>query len=110
MRPVTPPRSSNHTPLAKSESGIKGHSHSQGQETKVAVRARVGVTGSPIDGSATAAGGGDAGSMCDLQAWECDLAFENARSGRLAMKHMEGRRLRLRSDKVCVLCCAVLCE
>lgn len=101
MRPVTPPRSSNHTPSAKSEAGSKGHSHSQGQGTKAAARVRAGVGGSPIDGGVTAAGGGDAGSMCDLQAWECELAFENARSGRLARKHMEGRRLRLRSEKVC---------
>lgn len=46
------------------------------------------------------AGGGDAGSMCDMQAWACELSFENARSCRLARKHMDGRRLRLRSEKV----------
>lgn len=45
-------------------------------------------------------GGGDAGSMCDMQAWACELSFENARSCRLARKHMESRRLRLRSEKV----------
>ncbi|CAN0326864.1 unnamed protein product, partial [Laminaria digitata] len=46
-----------------------------------------------------AEGGGDAGSMCDMQVWACELSFENARSCRLARKHMEGRRLRLRSEK-----------
>ena len=38
--------------------------------------------------------------MCDMQVWACELTFENARSCRLARKHMEGRRLRLRSEKV----------
>lgn len=45
-------------------------------------------------------GAGDAASMCDMQAWACQLVFENSRGCRLARKHMEGRRLRLRSEKV----------
>lgn len=82
MRPVAAPRAS--TPRSSTGGGGGG-----------------GTEGALSGASVESGGGGDAGSMCDMQAWACELAFENERSCRLARKHMEGRRLRLRSEKVC---------
>ncbi|CAM9254940.1 unnamed protein product [Ectocarpus sp. 6 AP-2014] len=87
MRPVAAPRAS--TPRSSTGGGGPNSSSSQGATTEGA------VSGASVEGG----GGGDAGSMCDMQAWACELAFENERSCRLARKHMEGRRLRLRSEK-----------
>ncbi|CBJ32244.1 conserved unknown protein [Ectocarpus siliculosus] len=88
MRPVAAPRAS--TPRSSTGGGGgPDSSSSQGATTEGA------VSGASVEGG----GGGDAGSMCDMQAWACELTFENERSCRLARKHMEGRRLRLRSEK-----------
>jgi len=88
MRPVTAPR-----PASPRPSTGGGAGNGSG--------AAIGVDGGGGTASLEDGGGGDAGSMCDMQAWACVLSFENERSCRLARKHMEGRRLRLRSEKVC---------
>lgn len=82
MRPVTAPRPS--TP--KSSTG-------DGGDAGKGIGAATGVDGSTGTASAEDGGGGDAGSMCDMQAWACVLSFENERSCRLARKHTEGRLL-----------------
>ncbi|CAN0492748.1 unnamed protein product [Ectocarpus sp. 12 AP-2014] len=88
MRPVAAPRTS--TPRSSTGGGGgTDSSSSKGATTEGA------VSGASVESG----GGGDAGSMCDMQAWACELVFENERSCRLARKHMEGRRLRLRSEK-----------
>ncbi|CAM9765911.1 unnamed protein product [Ectocarpus sp. 4 AP-2014] len=90
MRPVAAPRAS--TP--RSSTGGGGGGGTESSSSKVATKEGA-VSGALVESG----GGGDAGSMCDMQAWACELAFENERSCRLARKHMEGRRLRLRSEK-----------
>lgn len=90
MRPVTAPIPS--TPRSSTDGGINGGGSGGSAQAKVGAAAEEEGGG----------GGGDAGSMCDMQAWACDLSFENERSCRLARKHMEGRRLLLRSQKVCM--------
>lgn len=94
MRPVAAPRAS--TPRSSTGGGGGGGTDNSSSQGAMAEGV---VNGASVEGG----GGGDAGSMCDMQAWACELAFENERSCRLARKHMEGRRLRLRSEKVCVL-------
>lgn len=90
MRPVTAPIPS--TPRTSTDGGSNGGGDGGGSsQAKGGAAAEEG-----------AGGGGDAGSLCDMQAWACDLSFENERSCRLARKHMEGRRLFLRSQKVSV--------
>ncbi|CAN0118093.1 unnamed protein product [Pylaiella littoralis] len=87
MRPVMAPIPS--TPRSSTDGGSKG---SKGGKSGTAEE----------NGGCTeeqGGGGGDAGSMCDMQAWACELSFENERSCRLARKHMERRRLLLRSQK-----------
>lgn len=88
MQPVTPPPPSSVSGGSSSKTG-KG----KGGKRSIAGGGRVGAE----EGGQ---GGGDAGAICDMQAWSCELAFENEKSCRLARKHMEGRRLLLRSEKV----------
>eukprot|EP00903_Cladosiphon_okamuranus_P012477 g11683.t1 len=85
MRPVMAPRLS--SPISSAGGGGKGGRGAAGGAEAVAAAEEE-------DGA-----GGDAGSMCDMQAWACELSFENEKSCREARKHMEGRRLRLRSEK-----------
>lgn len=86
MRPVMAPRPS--SPRSSAGAGARGKG-GQGAATGGAAAEE------EEDGA-----GGDAGSMCDMQAWACELSFENEKSCREARRHMEARRLRLRSEKV----------
>lgn len=90
MRPVMAPR-----PSSSPRSGTGGGGGGKGNGGRGATGgAAASAAAEEEDGA-----GGDAGSMCDMQAWACELSFENERSCREARKHMEGRRLRLRSEK-----------
>lgn len=95
MRPVTVPSTTSTPRSSIGESGGNGR-RDGGKSTGV------GNGGEGGGGAEEEDVGGDAGSMCDMQAWACELSFENERSCLLARKHMEGRRLRLRSEKVCL--------
>lgn len=100
MRPVMAPR-----PLSPKSSAGGGGKGSRGA-----------TSGAPATAEEDGGAGGDAGSMCDMQAWACELSFENEKSCREARKHMEGRRLRLRSEKVSLTpswgdsCCVFGCR
>lgn len=102
MWPVTPlgPSTSKPTPpsVGKGDASKKGEGGGKGNGGEVG--SNNGSAKGRGGGGIIAEGGGDAESMCDMQVWACELTFENARSCRLARKHMEGRRLRLRSEKV----------